>query len=164
MSDASHTIEQALTLLRDTPIRLAALTADLSPEVLQMRPGPEEWSVNEVLAHLCACADVWGDSIRRILSEDQPTWRAVSPRTWIKRTDYPERDFRSLLATFMRQRADLLAVLDPLPLDAWERSALVSKSGKTLERTALSYAEQLIAHEKPHIEQIESIVNTMQIR
>src|SRR6266568_9489674 len=81
MPSTSLTIERVLTLLAETPTRIAALTADLSPEEVQMRPTPEEWSANEVLAHLRACADVWGTCIRTILEEDRPTWRAVSPNT-----------------------------------------------------------------------------------
>jgi len=158
------TIERVLTLLAETPMRIAALTADLSPEELQMMPTPDEWSANEVLAHLRACADVWGNCIRTILAEDQPTWRAVSPRTWIKQTDYPELEFPPSLRAFTTHRADLLAVLSPLPIDAWERSARVSMVGRVLERTVLSYAERLVVHEKPHIKQIACIVSTMHAR
>jgi uncharacterized damage-inducible protein DinB len=126
MPNTSLTSEQVLTLLRATPLRLAALTADLSPEALQTRPTSDQWSANEVLAHLRACADVWGNCIMRIIEEDRPTWRAVNPRSWIKQTDYPEQEFRPSLRAFTTQRAALLAVLEPLPIDAWERSATVT--------------------------------------
>jgi hypothetical protein len=161
MPNIPLTIEQVLTLLRDAPTRIAALTADLSPEELQRKPTPDEWSTNDVLAHLRACADVWGNYIRTTIAEDQPTWRAVSPRTWIKQTDYPELDFRPSLNAFTIQRADLLAVLDSLPIKAWSRAATVTMVGKVLERTMLSYAERLVVHEKPHVRQIERIVKTM---
>jgi DinB superfamily len=162
MPSTSLTIERVLTLLRDVPTRIAVLTTDLSPEALQMRPTPDEWSANEVLAHLRACADVWGNYIMRIIEEDRPTWRAVSPRTWIKQTDYPELAFRPSLRAFTTQRADLLAVLSSLPIDAWERSARVSTVGRVLEPTVLSYAERLVIHEQPHVKQIEHLVKTMQ--
>ena len=161
MPSTSLTIERVLTLLAETPTRIAALTADLSPEEVQMRPTPEEWSANEVLAHLRACADVWGTCIRTILEEDRPTWRAVSPRTWIKQTDYPELEFRPSLGAFMTQRADLLAVLSSLPVDAWSRTARVSTVGRVLEPTVLSYAERLVVHERSRLKQIAGIVNTM---
>jgi len=162
MPSTSLTIERVLTLLRDVPTRIAVLTTDLSPEALQMRPTPDEWSANEVLAHLRACADVWGNYIMRIIEEDRPTWRAVSPRTWIKQTDYPELAFRPSLRAFTTQRADLLAVLSSLPIDAWERSARVSTVGRVLEPAVLSYAERLVIHEQPHVKQIERLVKTMQ--
>ena len=126
MPSSSLAIERVLTLLRDTPARLATLTVDLSLEEVQRRPTPDEWSANEMIAHLRACADVWGNCILRIIEEDRPTWRAVNPRTWIKQTDYPELDFRPSLHAFTRQRADLLAVLDPLSIDAWSRTATVT--------------------------------------
>jgi hypothetical protein len=150
-----------LTLLAETPTRLAALTADLSSEELQMRPTPDEWSANDVLAHLRACADVWGNCILTIIVQDRPTWRAVSPRTWIKQTDYLQQAFRPSLGAFTTQRAELLAVLSPLPLDAWERSARVSTVGRVLEPTVLSYAERLVVHERSHIKQIAGIAGTM---
>ena len=160
MPSTSLTIERVLTLLAETPMRIAALTADLSPEELQMMPTPDEWSANEVLAHLRACADVWGNCIRTILAEDQPTWRAVSPRTWIKQTDYLELEFRPSLRSFATQRADLLAVLEPLPHEGWSRAARVSGAGKVLERTVLFYAQWLARHERQHVKQVERIVNT----
>ena len=161
MLSTSLTIERVLTLLAETPTRIATLTADLSSEALQMRPTPEEWSANEVLAHLRACADVWGNYIMTIIAKDRPTWRAVSPRTWIKQTDYPELEFRPSLGTFTTQRADLLAVLSPLPIDAWSRTATVTTVGRVLEPTVLSYVQRLVVHERSHLKQIAGIVNTI---
>ena len=46
MPSASLVIDRVLTLLRDAPTRLAALTADLSPEEVEMRPTPDEWSAS----------------------------------------------------------------------------------------------------------------------
>lgn len=161
MPGASLTIEQVLTLLAETPTRITALTADLPSETLQRRPAPDEWSANEVLAHLRACADVWGTCITKILAEDQPTWRAVNPRTWIKQTDYPDLEFQPSLRAFTMQRADLLAVLSPLPGDAWSRAARVTGAGRILEPTALYYAERLVVHERSHIKQIAGIAKTV---
>ena len=159
MPNTSFTIEQVLTLLAETPPRLATLTAGLAPEELQTRPTPDEWSANEVLAHLRACADVWGNCILAMIAQDRPTLRAVNPRTWIKKTDYLELEFRPSLRSFATQRAELLAVLEPLPIDAWPRAATVTGAGKVLERTVLSYAQWLATHERPHIKQVARIVS-----
>src|SRR5487761_1341461 len=61
MRSQSLTTEQVLTLLAETPARIAALTADLAPAQLHTPPNHDEWSANDVLAHLRACADVWGN-------------------------------------------------------------------------------------------------------
>ncbi len=111
----SLTIEQVLTLLAEAPPRIAALTAGLEPAQLQTSPNPDEWSANDVLAHLRSCADMCGNCIEAIVAEDSPSLRAVNPRTWINQTDYAELEFRPSLCSFTTQRADLLAVLKPLP-------------------------------------------------
>jgi hypothetical protein len=161
MPSGSLTIEQVLTLLAETPARISTLTAALPPDQLQTSPSPDEWSANAVLAHLRACADVWGGCIAVILAEDHPTLRAVNPRTWIEQTDYREQDFRLSLRAFAEQRADLLATLEPLPPEGWSRAATVTGAGKILERTVLSYAQWLAEHERPHVKQIARIVDTM---
>lgn len=155
----SLTIKQILTLLAETPPRIAALTASLATAQLHAAPNPDEWSANDVLAHLRACADVWGNCIEEIIAQDRPTLRAVNPRTWIKKTDYLEQEFQPSLHAFTTQRADLLAVLEPLAPADWSRKATVTGAGKVLERTVLSYAQWLARHERPHVKQVERIVN-----
>ncbi len=161
MRSRSLTTEQVLTLLAETPPRLAALTTGLAPAQLHTTPNYDGWSANDVLAHLRACADVWGNCIVAMIAQDTPTLRAVNPRTWIKKTDYLELEFRPSLRSFAMRRADLLAVLEPLPIDAWSRAATVTGAGKILERTVLFYAQWLARHERQHVKQVERIVNTM---
>ncbi|MGI9058090.1 MAG: hypothetical protein ACR2H5_05890 [Ktedonobacteraceae bacterium] len=88
MPSKSLTTEHVLTLLAETPPRIAALTAGLAPAQLQTTPNHDGWSANDVLAHLRACADVWGNCIVAMIAEDTLTLRAVNPRTWIKKTYY----------------------------------------------------------------------------
>ena len=159
----SLSIEQVLTLLAQTPPRIAALTAGLGPAPLHAAPAPGEWSVNEVLAHLRACADMWDNSIVEIIADDHPTLRAINPRTWINKADYREQPFQRSLDAFTAQRADLLAVLEPLAPQGWARSATVTGAGKPLERTVQFYAQWLAEHERPHLKQIERITNTMRM-
>ena len=161
MASRSLTIEQVLTLLAESPPRIAAVTAGLSPDQMHTAPNRDGWSANDVLAHLRACADVWGNCIVAMIAEDRPTLRAVNPRTWIKKTDFPELEFRPSLRSFVTQRADLLAVLEPLPPEGWSRTATVTGAGKVLERTVRIYAQQLARHERQHVKQVERIVNTM---
>ena len=100
MYDRPLTIEQVLTMLAETPLRIASLTEGLTPAQLLTPPEPGEWSARDVLAHLRACADMWGKYIVVILSEDRPTFKAVNPTTWIKKTDYREQEFQALAAGF----------------------------------------------------------------
>jgi hypothetical protein len=158
--DKSWTIEQYLTILAATPLRIANLTAGLPGARLLAPPQAGEWSARDVLAHLRACADVWGGCIAEILSQDKPTIKAVNPTTWINGTNYREQKFPASLEAFTAQRAELLAVLKPLPLKSWSRVATVTGAGKPLEWTVARDAERLAVHERSHIKQIHRILNT----
>jgi DinB superfamily len=163
MREKTVTIEQVLTLLAEAPRRIKAVTAGLEPVRLHAAPHEDEWSANDVLAHLRSCADVWGRSIVRMLREDHPTIRAISPRTWIHSTDYPECAFNPSFRAYSEQRAELLALLEGLSPAEWARGGTFTGAGRLLERTVLSEASAIAIHERPHIKQIERVVNTVRI-
>jgi hypothetical protein len=161
---SSFTIEQVLTLLEETPKRIAAATSGLTEAQLHRAAERGEWSANEVLAHVRACADVRGEPIRTIVAEDHPTFRAVNPLTWIETTDYFDLEFRRSFRAFTKQRADLLALLKRLPRKDWSRGATVTGAGAPLQRTVLFYAQWVARHERPHVKQIARIAATMHAR
>jgi hypothetical protein len=59
----------------------------------------------------------------------------------------------------MKQRAELLALLRPLPKRGWSRSATVTGAGKPRERTVFEYAQWLANHERSHVKHIKRIVD-----
>ena len=160
MSSRSLTVEQILTMLRETPQRIATLTADLTPAQLHAAPAQGEWSANDVLAHLRACADVWGDCMATIIAEDAPAYRAVSPRTYIRETDYPEQPFHPSLRAFRTQRAELVRVLEQLAPEEWARAATVkAPAGRVYEYSVHYYARRLARHERGHLKQFDKIAH-----
>ena len=155
-------VEMILNILKETPSRLAALPAELSPAQLRTAPGPSEWSVTEVFAHLRACSDVWGDNyIMTILTRDKPTIKAMNPHRWIKNTDYLEQEFQALLRPFTKQRKKLVVVLEQLEPQDWWRTATLTGAGKPLEQTLISHADGLARHERTHLKQIERTLNSL---
>ena len=155
MARNSLTVEQVLTLLTEAPPRIAALTAGLTPAQLHTPLSSGEWSVNDILAHLRSCADVWGDCMRIIVIQNRPTIRAINPTTWIEQTDYREQKFKASLQAFTVQRADLLKFTEPLTPKEWSRTATVTGAGSVLTRTVLFYGQWLARHERSHIKLLE---------
>ena len=154
------TTEQVLAALAEAPVRIAEITAGLTEAQLHAAPAEGEWSATEVLAHLRSCADVWGNCIVTILNQDRPTLKAMDPRTWTKRTNYPDLEFGLSLDAYTGQRTGLLEVLKPLGPETWFRSATVTGAGKPLERTVHFYAQWLAHHERPHLKQIMHIAGS----
>ena len=148
-------VEEILPMLVAAPGRIAACVAGLTEEQLHTPPSDDEWSVNDILAHMRACADQWGDSIVTILNEDHPTIRAINPRTWIKQTNYRELPFGASFRAYTEQRTELMNALQSLSPEDWSRSATVTGAGAPLERTVQGYAQRIARHERPHLKQIE---------
>ena len=83
---ADDEVEHVLQTLRATPQRIAALCRAQPAARLAAKGEPDEWSAQEILAHLRACAVVWGKGIHAMIAQEHPTLRYVSPRTWISRS------------------------------------------------------------------------------
>jgi hypothetical protein len=159
MYDTKLTIDEVLTQLAEQPKAIAALTAGLPRARLHRSPSRGEWSLNDVLAHLRSCSDMWGKYIATIIDEDRPTIRAMNPTTWIKSTNYPDLEFVPSFRAFTKQRVELLALLRPLPKASWSRSATVTGAGRPRERTVLEYARWLANHERSHLKHMTRVVS-----
>jgi uncharacterized damage-inducible protein DinB len=153
--------DQMLEMLESAPSRIATAAEMLTPAQLHTAPGAGEWSVNDVLAHLRACADVWGGAIARILSEDHPTIRAIDPRNYMVQTNYPDLRFHESFQAFSEQRLELLQTLGPLSAADWQRDATLTGAGRPLNYTVTKYVRRIVLHERAHLKQIERSAQTV---
>ena len=163
MTVTDDDVEKALQLLTATPHQIAALSQGLLPARLSSKPHSQAeedaWSPNDILAHLRACADVWGKAIRAMIAEDHPTLRYISPRTWIKKTNYPAQDFHASLRTFTQERMALVAALQALPCADWSRrGATFTGTTRGREQTILTYVRRITDHESEHLAQLEALL------
>ena len=93
-----------------------------------------------------------------MIQQDQPVLRYVSPRTWIRKTDYLQAEFQQSLKIFTEERAELLALLQSLKAEEWSRGATFTGTTRGREQTVWSYAQRLAQHEDEHCQQIEALV------
>jgi hypothetical protein len=147
--------EKYVKLLEETPYAIARAIKDIDAARLQVRPDQKTWSVNDILAHLRLCADVWGDSIEAMLTENTPTLPDLHPRKWIKETNYPELPFHESFQAFVKQRERLLITLKNLSFEDWSRAALIG--GR--KHTVFTQVRRMAKHEQEHCEQIESLLS-----
>jgi hypothetical protein len=147
-------IKKYLSLLSNTSGRIMKATQGFDDLRLQYKIDKKAWSVNDILAHLRSCADVWGDSIEAMLAQDRPTFPYRHPRQWIKRTDYPDLLFQESFQVFRMQRKNLLNVLNNLSFEDWSRAAII----KHREHTVFSQTRRMALHEDMHCQQIEELL------
>ena len=152
---------ESATLVRalaETTARVEAAARHLSAAQLRASPVPEGWSPNEILWHLRAQADVFGEHITRIVNEDTPRWRHVSPRARMKKARYDQLPFAESFAAFARQRSDLLALLGGIAPESWQRIALIRVGERESRLTLQERVWGMAKHEEIHCAQMEEVV------
>lgn len=141
-----------LTKLRSVPDRLAALTAGMGPAAC-VRPSRDEWSVCEIVGHMCAIESPYRARLARMTLEDNPRMAAIGCITG----DYdPETPVGILLETFAMLRRETVALLDNLPPMARARPGIHAELGPV---TVRDQVEALSAHDEEHIAHLEKLIH-----
>ena len=103
-----------------------------------------------------ACNRTWGEYLERILDQHHPTFRAESPRSTIRGTDFLALPFAESLDGFTKDRAALVARIRTAGSEGLARTATVKMPGRGAEeRTAFYYADRIADHESEHVQHIE---------
>lgn len=157
-------VQRILKALSDAPRQIARIARGRVDRQLHRQPAPEAWSARDILAHLQACAEVWGHSIDRMLTEDHPTIRYVSPRGWLKKTNYLQQSFDDLLQDFSVERRVLVRRLSALDPVAWARGATFTSTTSGRAGTVLSYARRIADHETHHLDQFRRTLGASSAR
>jgi hypothetical protein len=141
-----------LAALRRTPRRLRELAAGATLEALAARPGPDEWSVNEVAGHLCAVESPYRARLVRITLQDNPFVTPIGEITG----DYdPATPLDILLETFGVLRDSTVEFLDALAPVARARPATHADLGPI---TLRSQVQALLEHDEQHLARIARIL------
>ena len=147
-------VQEYLKLLGETTLRITSITKQFDEARLQAKPDRDEWSANDILAHLRSCADVWGDQIDKMIAKDNQKLPYAHPRQWIKKTNYRELPFNESFQAYKAQRRKLLKMLKELSFEDWERRATI----KGREHTVFTHVRRMARHEDVHCDEIEAAV------
>ena len=147
-------IDEYLRLLDATPRRIGACTEEASEAQLAQSPDRQGWSAAQVLGHLRACAELWSFSIYAMLAQGNPTLMLADERKWAKTRGFDRFGFRKSFLAFALGREELMGVLRELPLEAWERTAVIENRSHSV----FSQVRRMALHEAEHCDQIELLL------
>ena len=152
MTASAVTWNDLLNQMRSVPDRLAALVADIGPDAC-VRSAPDEWSVCEIIGHMCAVESPYRARLVRMTFEDNPRMAAIGCITG----DYdPATPVRILIETLAMLRRETLAFLESLsPLDRGRPGVHAELGPVTLR----SQVESLSAHDEEHVAHIEKLIH-----
>jgi len=135
---------------RDGITEVDKALAGATPEELDRRPGPDEWSAREVAHHLADSETMSTIRLRRLIAEDDPLIQAYDEPEWARRLHY-DRPIEQSLAVFTAVRTSNLELLERFTEAEWARSGTHSDDGPySVERWLQIYAD----HGHDHADQI----------
>ncbi len=130
---------------------VAVATTGAAGSELDWAPGPDKWSVRQILCHLADSEIVCAGRFRRVLAEDNPTIIAYDQEAWARNLDYSRRKISQALETFRRLRNENYELLKGAPEEAFARAGMHSERGR---QTLLEMLDLYAHHAESHAAQI----------
>src|SRR3989442_136953 len=98
-------LEDVLEILASTPEKLRREIATMSPKEMKMRPAPDKWSVQEILAPSDEVEEHgMGARVRAMIEQDEPVLLPLDEEKRAVERRYTRKDPRRTLALFARRR------------------------------------------------------------
>ncbi len=140
-----------MAVLRSTPAALATLCHGVGPN-LGRRPTPNEWSPGEVLCHLRDVdVEVNLPRVRKVIYESNPFLPGQDTDPWAEIRQYQQQDGAQALVDYTNSRLELLALLENLKLEDWDRRARHAIFGPMRFRELVNI---IAGHDILHIQQV----------
>lgn len=144
-----------LAVLAATANKLDRLIAGISATELRRRPAPEQWSVNEIVAHLADAEIATAFRIRLIVAAPGSTVVVYDQNQWVLSGHNDKRSPQNSLEVFRALRQGNLALLETLMPEQWTQYVIHSEPGQeSIHRIVCTFA----GHDIKHLKQIERIL------
>lgn len=152
-------IADASTALSVLPELLQARLGDLGDAEIRMRPAGDYFSLLEQVCHL-RDIEVEGYSRRLalLLEQDRPGLPDLDGASLARERRYNEQELAPALAAFVVAREANLTRLKTLQQDQLSRSGHLEKVG---EVTVARLLELWVAHDREHMQEIESLLASL---
>jgi len=151
LSPASSLLQPPVSLLEKTPAILEALLRDVPPDILDWKPAADRWSISEVLEHLLAIEQLYGDRAKRIVVDNNPT---LSRYEEPDQAQLRKKTARQYLDEFVALRQAHYFFWHGIPSSAGSRTGVHPEMGAV---TLLQLLNELANHDLGHLRQIAEL-------
>lgn len=139
-------------VLSAQPDELTALLQRVSAEQATTRPAPGEWSINEVMGHICDTERVFAYRALRIARGDTTPLPGFDQDEFVRATDFNARSLADLLEEFSLQRRANVLCFRALTDEETQRRGTASNNPASVR--ALLYI--LAGHVMHHVESLKT--------
>jgi hypothetical protein len=144
-------IQVSISLLEKMPGILEQLLHDASPEVLQWKPAPERWSIQEVPTHLAVIKQLYSERVRRIVMEEgSHAGKYVAP----SESEVQQKTARQHLEHFIALRRAHVVFQHTVP------AAAAGRTGRHYEMGSISVSQllyELANHDLGHLRRLAEL-------
>jgi RNA polymerase subunit RPABC4/transcription elongation factor Spt4 len=146
--------QTAVKKLRQTPGEVAALLAGLPEQALTQPAQDGGWAVRNILAHLRDAQGVLDFRLDLFAKEEHPLLESQAVFSWATREEEKPPTALEIFASYTAGREKILARLDELPYQAWQRTGFHDEFGSVSIQQQVSY---FACHELTHLPQLERL-------
>ena len=148
----TETRKKLVDLYRDGYRAVAEALLKITPEELDARPGPDQWSARESVHHLGDSEMTAAVRLRLLVATDRPVIQGYDQDTFARQLYY-DRPHEMSLELFRCARSSTVEILDRLTPEQWIREGTHSEVGRFgVEQWLTIYAE----HAHKHARQIRA--------
>ena len=147
--------KKLLDTAEKSPEQVARAVMGLPAKVLQYKPAPNKWSVQEILAHLADSELVYGYRLRQAIADKEPTFAPIDQDAWAANLGYMEPTPPELIALYSLLRRANLRVLRRLKPADLEKGGFHPEHKRKV--TVGEIVQMMAKHGPNHLEQIERL-------
>jgi len=121
--------------------------AGLTESDFQARPGPGDWSIQELVIHLQDSDAVGLDRMRRVIAEDNPSLLAYDENKFVAGLHCDAQSVEDAVTALEVGRRQFARVLRKLPAESFQRQGVHSEAGPlTLQQLLQGFVNHLEHH------------------
>jgi hypothetical protein len=167
MTAESSSIDQFLRDFRETVMSATERLRQISPEQSERQPGPDKWSVKEIIGHLIDSAANNHQRFVRAQFTDDLVFPGYEQGKWVSAQKYSDEPWPNLIQLWSSYNLHLAHVISAIP----EASLLSARIRHNLDQIALVpvnrndtttldyFVRDYLVHMKHHLDQIFAIEN-----
>ena len=155
IGEGGRSVEAIRAALAAVPGEFARLVNDKTDDQLMQPAQDGGFGMVEILPHMRDWEAILGNRVERILDEDEPSLEEYDDSLWAIEHAYRDQDPRQALREFTALRTSLVARLETLRPEEWNRVGILAKHGRVTLHWLL---DQFSNHDAKHVVQARDVL------
>ncbi|MEF2967742.1 DinB family protein [Paenibacillus sp. M1] len=126
----------------------------LTEDVLRYKPGPDKWSIHQILIHVTDSEVSSTSRLKKVLAEDEPLLISFDQDAWANNLGYDLLDREQYLLLFQLLRSSMQPILEHLTSEQSNRIGVYPDQERFTFKELLEFR---VRHVRDHLAQIERV-------